>query len=1056
MDPPIDNHIVTEFGGDAKNSLIDLINLQNNIDEEDMSAFYKNSPYLDLQTLAKYCLTNRSNFSVLSLNAQSINSKIDKLKSVLQFLQDEYQFFFSVICIQETWIGNAETSTLPQIPNYEPFHQPKSLGAHSGLMIYVFNEFKGTEAKLFNRAPSGLWEGQSLLISGASLKQTLRVSHIYRPPRFNNNNATIETFLNEINPYLELLSKEKNVNIICGDFNLDLKEVNSREKIQQFLDLFLNYGFLPKIMLPTHFSKKGCTLIDQIFCKYEDPWQNHESGIIVSKVSDHLMCITSFNIPLIAKKADFVTTIDNSPKNTAIFLEKVALDVQKIQFSINLLDDPSQNCVKLISCITKQIEKCFPKKKVKFNKYKHKIAPWMTNGIMQSMHRRDKLYVKMQKSPINSERRKCFENELKQLQSTLQKIIRQAKRLFFEVEFTKFSGNCRKTWGVISDILNKNRKKTEFPGHFLTKVQTNSTSIQGESENIDITIKISDKQTIADQFNVFFANIGPNLSERIKYNGNKTVEHFLTRLVHSKFSFNLVESDEDMLKLIKNMKTKDSSGTDQISSRLLKQLAPTIHPILRVISNQSIATGIFPDCFKMAIVKPLFKNKGENTIFGNYRPISLLSSFSKIIERVVFDQLYSYMNNNNLFQNSQYGFRKNHSTEHAALEFIDHTAFEMDRNNFPLAVFLDLSKAFDTLDHNILLKKLKFYGIQGIALDWFKSYLTNRKQMVDFNGTKSITLETKTGVPQGSILGPLLFIIYMNDITNVSIIFDEVLFADDTSLISTICKFMVNISDGPDMFAETNLAINQELEKIIEWLNINKLSLNVDKTKFMVFQSKRSDRNFDWIDIVMNGKRIEKVASFCFLGLTINHFLDWDDHIKVISNKISSTVGVLNKLKHVLPQNVLKLIYSSLILSRIHYCNIIWGYRPKRVTILQKKAIRAICKSKYNAHTGPLFKKLNLLTVNDIHICKKLCFFFKFENNSLPYYFYENMFTSNTYTRTRNRDPSQRLNFKKEVFKSTIRFSLPKLLHNIPPSSRLKSIPIHMMVLKTILKNISS
>ena len=742
------------------------------------------------------------------------------------------------------------------------------------------------------------------------------------------------------------------------------------------------------------------------------------------------MCFTSFNVKKFKKRDEFIITVDKSPKNVGIFLEKVATDIQTIQYSTDLLEDPSQNCAKLINCITEQMKNCFPERKVKFNKYRHKIAPWMTNGILQSMRHRDKLYVNMHKSPINSENRKRLETELKQLQTILQKTIRQAKRLHFEVEFTKFSGNCRKTWSVISDILNKNRKKAEFPGHFIVNVQTSNNS-PNRNEPTTIDIKITDKQTIADQFNVFFSNIGPTLSKSINYNGNKKVENFLNRVIHSKFSFNLIESDEDMLKIMKNLKIKDSSGIDQISPRLLKQLAPTIHPILRIITNQSISTGIFPEIFKLAIVKPLFKNKGENTIFGNYRPISLLSSISKIIERVVFDQLYSYMNCNKLIEKSQYGFRKNHSTEHAALNFVDRTALEMDHNKFPIAVFLDLSKAFDTLDHKILLQKLKFYGIEGTALNWFTSYLTNRKQMVDFNGTKSTTLEIKTGVPQGSILGPLLFIIYMNDITNVSIIFDEVLFADDTSLISTLCKFIVNISNGINKH-DTNLAINSELDKIIEWLNINKLSLNVDKTKFMVFQSKRSSKNFDWIELTMNGKRIEKVSTFCFLGLTINQFLDWDDHIKVISNKISSTVGVLNKLKYILSTSILKLIYSSLILSRIHYCNIVWGYSPKRITILQKKAVRAICRTKYNAHTGPLFKKLNLLTVSDIHICKKLCFFFKFENNALPLYFYENIFVSNVLNRTRNNDLSQNLNVKKEVFKLTIRFSLPELLKEIP------------------------
>ena len=269
-------------------------------------------------------------------------------------------------------------------------------------------------------------------------------------------------------------------------------------------------------------------------------------------------------------------------------------------------------------------------------------------------------------------------------------------------------------------------------------------------------------------------------------------------------------TDEYVLDVIRNLKTKNSAGNDKISSKLLKQMALTVHSILRLIINQSINTGIFPDKLKLAIVKPLFKNKGDNATFGNYRPISLLSTISKVFERIVFNQLYSYMDSNNLFLNSQYGFRKNHSTEYAALEFVDRIAKDLEAKKVPLSVFIDLSKAFDTLDHGILLKKLKYYGIKGTALKWFESYLSNRQQMVNYDGTLSVKLKLSTGVPQGSILGPLLFIIYMNDIVGASALFHDILFADDTSLISTLCKFFIHVPQGTNDYNKINLAINTE------------------------------------------------------------------------------------------------------------------------------------------------------------------------------------------------------------------------------------------------------
>ena len=273
----------------------------------------------------------------------------------------------------------------------------------------------------------------------------------------------------------------------------------------------------------------------------------------------------------------------------------------------------------------------FPEKQARFNKYRHKISPWITNGILKSIHRRDNLAKKIKNTPYNNSK---YEELCKNLKV-----------------FKKISGDCKKTWNKISEVLNKNGKKSKFPEFFKIDIKQNSL-LNGKKVEKTTSIKISDKKTIADQFNVYFANIGPNLSNEISNRDNVSISDYLNKAINSTFSMKCV-TDEYVLEIINGLKSKDSTGIDKISSKLLKQLAPIIHSILRLIINQSINTGIFPEQLKLAIVKPLFKNKGKNCLFGNYRPISLLPAISKVFERVMYNQLYDYFNANNLFLNSQ-------------------------------------------------------------------------------------------------------------------------------------------------------------------------------------------------------------------------------------------------------------------------------------------------------------------------------------------------------------------------------------------------------------------
>ena len=354
---------------------------------------------------------------------------------------------------------------------------------------------------------------------------------------------------------------------------------------------------------------------------------------------------------------------------------------------------------------------------------------------------------------------------------------------------------------------------------------------------------------------------------------------------------------------------------------------------------------------------------------------------------------------------------------------------KMDQNETPINIYLDLSKAFDTLDHNILLEKLDYYGIRDVSLKLFESYLSNRKQYVEFDGINSDLREINTGVPQGSILGPLLFIIYINDLNTVSALFKFIIYADDTSLSGFLSSF------GSNMRISNN--INHELKQINDWLKINKLSLNVGKTKFMVFH--KANKKLPDIKLYLDGIELERVQNFNFLGVILNENLSWKPHTDKIANCISKTIGILNALKHFIPEGPKVILYNSLILSHLNYGILAWGYDHVRLTKLQKKSVRIITLSKYNAHTEPLFKRLKLLKLEDLLKLNELKFFYKYTNKMLPEYFSSanNDFNFITNSSVHNHNTRQRnmlhiARTKHKYAEKCIRHSVPITVNNTP------------------------
>ena len=397
------------------------------------------------------------------------------------------------------------------------------------------------------------------------------------------------------------------------------------------------------------------------------------------------------------------------------------------------------------------------------------------------------------------------------------------------------------------------------------------------------------------------------------------------------FQFKKID-DILILRIINDLPNKSSTGFDDISMRLLKAIKTEIIPALTCIFNQSLNTGIFREKLKIVKVIPIHR-KGSLNDISNYRPISLLPSKSKILEKLIFKQLSTYLNEHKLLYASQYGFRAGHSTELASIELIDRITQDLDKGKVPISIFLDLSKTFDTLDHVILLQKLNYYGIKSVELKLFQDHLQNRTQYVSYDKTNSDMYRISTGVPQGSILGPLLFIIYINDLCNASKLFKMIIYADDSTLYSTLDVFGNYISKN----------LNLELTKVADWLKLNKLSINTKKSKFMVFHMPQKQVNIP--NIAIENIKIEFADEFNFLGLTIHKHLKWDSHINKIASKILNIIGIIYRLKHMVPSEILLTIYNGLIKPHILYGLKCWGLNQERILKLQKKAMRIICSS---------------------------------------------------------------------------------------------------------------
>ena len=587
--------------------------------------------------------------------------------------------------------------------------------------------------------------------------------------------------------------------------------------------------------------------------------------------------------------------------------------------------------------INNLLDTYMPLKKLSKKEFKQQYKPWITNGILKSIERKNKIYKRYTKTKNNEARTQIY-SEYKILRNTLTNLINLSKENYYKSFFRNHNNNIKHLWKGIKEIVNINSKNLKHP----TSIQIN------DSVSNDPVI-------ICNEFNNYFSNIADKIINNRKYGGRKHFSQFLNDPSPNSFMFKPCEPIE-IFDTISQLETSKATGPNSIPTEIFKLIKNEVSLPLSKIINDSFSSGIHPEKLKIVNVIPVFK-KGSRLQVSNYRPISLLSNINKIFEKVMHRRMTEFLEFHKKIYIRQFGFRSKHSTTHALIDITNKIKEALDKNLVSCGVFVDLQKAFDTVNHEILLNKLHHYGFRGCINDWFRSYLNERKQRVTINGFESEIKLIKHGVPQGSVLGPLLFLIYINDL-NKSISFSSTYhFADDTNII--------NINTN---YKKLQKEINHDLKSLNEWLLANKISLNVAKTELIFFHKVRSPLPPN-LKIKMNGKRLTHSNYVKYLGIYIDETLTGTFHCEEIIKRLNRANGILAKARHYMPLHILKNIYYAVFSSHLLYGSQIWGQTSKtvmnKISLLQRKAVRIITHSKTRDHTNPLFKELKILKVMD-------------------------------------------------------------------------------------------
>ena len=764
----------------------------------------------------------RETFSLFHLNIRSANQNLKYAAAYLECLDHE----FTCIGFTESWFNDSNYA-LHNLTGYQPAeHSYRKNRGGGGACIFIREGISYKLRKDLTLLEDCI-ESVFVEISNSSLinsDKNIIVGVVYRPP-----DTCIQTFIGHMQSLLIKINTSNKQCRIMGDFNLNILNVDTHKPTSEYVDLMFSHAMLPMINKPTRSTTDSHTCIDNIFSNHMGPDSKSLQGILFTDITDHFPV---FFIDLSTKNKTEKRIVARRSFTTKA-KENFKSKIDEFDWTRTRESTVAQEAMSLFHSNYKRIfDECFPVRKIELG-YKHR-KEWLSDEVKKAIQQKNKLFFMYRKKPTVD-----TYNAYKDYKNRLNATIRRCDINYYKNLLELNKNNLRKSWTVIKDIINKNR--------------TNKTQSAFMINN-----RLSeDKDKIANGFNKFFVEVGPTLEKNCPPSAQAPITWMKGR--NGQSIFILPTDQTEISKLIGTLK-ESSAGWDDLNLSTLKIAWPSISSVFTHIMNLSLLQGIVPLELKVARVVPLFKADDPEK-FSNYRPVSILPIFSKILEKLMYKRLLDFVSNHKILFEYQFGFREGYSTNLAMTFLIDSLVTSLNNGNCVLGLFLDFSKAFDTVNHEILFNKLEHYGIRGPALEWFRSYLADRFQYVEFNGTLSKRDKITCGVPQGSVLGPLLFLLYINDLANVSDVIRFILFADD----SNIFFHSKNPDDLIDM-------ANTEIPKILNWLATNKLTLNVSKTHFVIFRNHGKEVTLTK-NLLINGTAIKQLPYTKFLGVWLDEKL---------------------------------------------------------------------------------------------------------------------------------------------------------------------------------------